>query len=309
MGFKNCKPLLFLFNFSLLFRVIRPLLRSHCGRWNFSHVEVKNAVCRRYITPFTHLLYSSVIWGYFTGKKCKGSSRNRRIDEELADTSHLSGNTFSKHLDASERKNDDVKLIGWSLPHNITLRSLDLSDCRMGNYGVRFVAMGLEQNTSIAELNLSGNAISIEGGIAIAVCLSINKTLAHLNLSFNRLDAVSAQYLGKALESNTGLTRMLLENNCLTSDGASHLAAALYVNTSLLELNIARNEIDGKGVRALSEAMNINTCLTRLNLNGNEIGMSGFLPLGKCLKNKIKGLNYLNLSQTGLDPEGMKVRE
>ena len=81
---------------------------------------------------------------------------------------------------------------------NTTLRTLNISNCDLSDYGVESLAIALAFNRSLQELDISSNKISGNGLAYIAIALLINNSLQTLNISLSRIllseRALSAHY-------------------------------------------------------------------------------------------------------------------
>lgn len=175
------------------------------------------------------------------------------------------------------------RLFASLCPRLVSLTSLDLSYCNLGNLSAELCAqLLLGANSSLRRLVLSGNKISNGGAEALAVALHTNTSLQVLDLSTNWIGTSGQHALGKALETNLSLTSLDLSYNQIRSVHA--LAAALGLGKSALRvLNLSKNQLGVQDGWELGEALRRNCSLVVLKLAGNQMRDLGARDLSNAL--------------------------
>lgn len=116
--------------------------------------------------------------------------------------------------------------LGPYLVDLVRLRTLDVSECRLGDGGVTALVQNLPP--SLQELALRQNAISSTGLAALMKSLTPHDKLSSLDLSCNAtLGDAGAAVLGKHLEQLPWLQHVLVASCRFTRHGAAHLRQGL----------------------------------------------------------------------------------
>jgi len=140
-------------------------------------------------------------------------SRNTQLKKvcihyTLAGCSH---DTFSCQ-NAILSDNDVANLITF-LQQRPEIKTLILSNNRLGYKEVKLLAEFMQSNSNITSLNLTDNNIDDDTTIMLANMLKQNKTLVSLTLDAYRMTKKGVLVLTSALESNDTLTNLKLENS------------------------------------------------------------------------------------------------
>jgi Ran GTPase-activating protein (RanGAP) involved in mRNA processing and transport len=206
------------------------------------------------------------------------------------------------HLDVSYSHAGDsflLSLCEW-LPHNNSLRSLNLTSAYVSFEGCVALSRALERNVTLESLNMRNNAyvddlsiVALSDGLArnlglnrldlstvamqdvglssLADALARNHVLEWLSLERNRIKDV-ASFCQQGLALNKGLKYLNLSKNMLTNKDAEELACAVLGNTTLSDLDLGHNSISDDGARALHFAyQSTNNALSDVRLIGNPI--------------------------------------
>jgi Ran GTPase-activating protein (RanGAP) involved in mRNA processing and transport len=163
-----------------------------------------------------------------------------------------------------------VRCIAQGLRENKSLRSIDLSHCRLGDQGVSVLANGLG---------------------------SSNKTLKDLFVSDNQITANGLAVLLDLVGSNLPISKLDLAGNPLGTEGANVLANKLGRNMipHLKKVWIERCGVGDNGLERIASALEQNSTLEVIALQGNVFGEPGLKALAKSLPN-IQTLDYLDLT-------------
>lgn len=125
---------------------------------------------------------------------------------------------------------------------NVTLTTLDLSDCNIRNEGLRHVTTAICNNESIQNLSLSGNHLDETCSDTLQRLLSCSDTLKHLDLSWNSLyTAETWKKLYKGLENNITLVDLDLSWNALGKECVPFLRRLLLRSIALEKLDLSGN--------------------------------------------------------------------
>ena len=218
-------------------------------------------------------------------------------------------------------ESDAGGVLGATIRELRVLHSMDLSDNRLGSYGVgAFGFRGLCGNVSLETLIIERNACGDAGAAGIAKGLSSHPSLMMLSLQENEVGPVGADALGDALCKTHTLHTLRLGSNLLQKDGATPMAKVLMSNQSLTSLDISDNGLGGSkldavlilstgydGVVSLADAVKNNKSLLYLNMAGNKVGKVGMrafsdaLTYNKCLCRMLfDDEDHVELVETGV---------
>lgn len=150
---------------------------------------------------------------------------------------------------------DSVQVILDALPHNTSLKKLDMKISAFTSQNVCALAAVLTTNTTLKELDFEDCNIESSDSVRLAMALVQNTTtqLQILKLSNN----------GIGLEGASAFALMLKENKCLKS-------LELRDDRSSVSDNVGRDHIGVEDALELIESLNYNTTLEKLVLPYNS---------------------------------------
>jgi Ran GTPase-activating protein (RanGAP) involved in mRNA processing and transport len=96
-----------------------------------------------------------------------------------------------------KRHNLADRLVSVKLRNNLSLRRVDLSNCRVGDALLRSLTESLGQTKSLQSLLLPSNAIGDRGAVALAAFLSKNSSVTKVNLADNEIKDKGGAALAK----------------------------------------------------------------------------------------------------------------
>ena len=184
--------------------------------------------------------------------------------------SSLPHNRSLRHLDISENSIPErfVVALVRAEAGRAVLRHLDLSGLGLAQDACRALS-DLLRHASIRVLKASRNPIGPSGGALLAEALSACSTLTHLDLcSAEILDAGAAPLL-MALRTNRSLKTLRLGFNGLRDAG--EVATMLRRNGALTKLDLSHNGFEDS---AIAEALSTNATLAALDATGNRLASS-----------------------------------
>lgn len=196
--------------------------------------------------------------------------RNKCDGATAKSIAHLLGRAEERVLEeicltACSLKDADVVEIANALEHNVSLKSIDLSDnYEMAEPAARALANMLLKNTTLQSLNVGLSSIGNAGCIALLETLKPNRTLTALDMwnsmSNDWLDVCNVA--ADVLPKNCTLRSLALNGRLIFSNGALVLARALKGHKSLRELRIPafRFEETNRLVEAISENGSLVSC-------------------------------------------------
>lgn len=185
-------------------------------------------------------------------------------------------------------KEEDCPTISEALPKTRKLILLDLrGNERVGDTGAKLLAEGLRTNMTVTTMDLSDCAIGDEGLGCISEALKVNKTLHTLLIGLNpSITHVGAAKLSEAIQQNSTLRVVSLYGCNVADAGAAHLADALEHNSALESLILFNNNVGDEGGQQLLNSLSNNDALQKLELRCN--------PIGKGLLDQIERMIQLN---------------
>jgi Ran GTPase-activating protein 1 len=180
------------------------------------------------------------------------------------------------------------------------LRTLDLSQNKLGAKDAQALAPALMKTTALTSLSVANNNIVGEAAqqLAKAVlnCSSLEVLsgvpikklragkLTKLDLQGKGLGATEGIVLAELMQLRPVLNKLILYRNNIGDDGAKAIAEALKVNAVLTTLILDWNNIGAEGAIAIAEALKVNAVVTTLGLGKNNFGDEGAMVIAEALK-------------------------
>lgn len=174
--------------------------------------------------------------------------------------------------------------IGNALPHNTSVKELDLTGNSIMGNGIRCIAKGLLSNSTLESLDLSYNSVGHEGAMSIAQVLQTNRSLTSLHLGGNGIGPTGARVMMAAIDANHVVTTLHIGHNNIKQAGAKSVAEVLQRNASLTNLGLGFNKMGQGGAELIANALKSNHTLTALYLGGNHINNSGLEKIAGALE-------------------------
>eukprot|EP00929_Paragymnodinium_shiwhaense_P051895 TRINITY_DN26045_c0_g1_i1.p1 TRINITY_DN26045_c0_g1~~TRINITY_DN26045_c0_g1_i1.p1 ORF type:complete len:695 (-),score=209.78 TRINITY_DN26045_c0_g1_i1:123-2207(-) len=197
-------------------------------------------------------------------------------------------NETLRSLDLDMNRIGDVGAaeLAAALSQNQALNSLELHSNAIGAQGAAKLAEALRpgHNVTLRTLSLTDNKVRDEGAVYFAEALAENVTLCGLFLGKNEIGDQGGSRLAEMLKGNKCLQELHLERNAIGDAGAVQFGLALEENQSLRELWLSDNPIDDATVTTLSSSLMRNRGLNRLGLSidmKTESGKESFKALRK----------------------------
>ncbi|TNV84850.1 hypothetical protein FGO68_gene11676 [Halteria grandinella] len=164
----------------------------------------------------------------------------------------ISQNHFLVELNFRQSGLGDVFAIalGEGLRNCQKLQRLDLSTNKIADAGAVAIADGLIHrfsNSTLKSLNLSQNRIGDEGGKQLALMLQVNKSLNYLNLCNNTLTEGSGECVVTAMSKNESIIELGVEYNLLSHSQLKTIRGFVQRNQEIHKstaLQIPQSKVD-----------------------------------------------------------------
>ncbi|MBL4950966.1 hypothetical protein JK635_01765, partial [Neobacillus sp. YIM B02564] len=181
------------------------------------------------------------------------------------------------------------------LAENQSIKILDISKNRLGDYHFFELAEALEENSTLTDLDVSQNdEVTAEGLYRLLVVISRNEAFKYLKLSVNEktVPALVSVLEASSIDFSLDISGSNLSKYCIKS-----ILKAMKENFSVRRLKLDENNIRinrlknsirynqyFKSARALAEVLENNRVLTSINISGNKIGSKGIADLSAALR-------------------------
>lgn len=203
-----------------------------------------------------------------------------------------------------------AKAISTLLAHPVcSLHSLDLHNCaRLGDAGVQELARGLAHNHTLRTLNLSQCRVHSAGAEALAHALATQGLIESLTLNENDIGAAGLTALLLAVSSPVTQCDGHNDHPMDTSEGSPththiHTHTGAATDSGLQQLSIEDNWVKGSELAAWPEGMRVCAPLRELRLARNTLGDAGTAYLRAALCG-CGTLVQLDLCNNGVGPIG-----
>ena len=158
-----------------------------------------------------------------------------------------------KHLILSGNDLEDspTEMLAGALMENRRVRTLNLSNCKVGDKGAAKLATMLQTNLTLDSLDLSWNKFGPRAAEALKNALELTQ-LEHLDLSWNGLGDAGGSLVAEALcEKVCSLRFLVLKGNQLGPQTCQALVGALSRNSVLETLDLSDNPLMKSGTAVL----------------------------------------------------------
>ncbi len=216
---------------------------------------------------------------------------------------------------------DSIKIICRTMT-GVTLKSLNLSNCKVTKEGCKLISEAMIITTGLMHLNLSGNDFGDDGCECLCDGLKINKSITELELQKVGMKTDGWKALGDVMDVNTTLVSMNLSYNVLEDSGCNPfslhlkqsimkrlvlnkcnitdkvcriLCLALFHNKTLYDLSLSDNQFSHEGAKMISLLLGQNSTITYLDVTKNFIGRDGIAFISQAIKDKNCSLKHVLL--------------
>ena len=208
----------------------------------------------------------------------------------------LSRNNKIRHLDVSRCKlcGEGTLDILTSLTTIKCLKSLNFQSSYFDNSSASvFLSDVIMRNMSLRYLNLTDCKLKEEGLIAIAKALQANIALKYLSLSCNYITTVASQELALAFSKKCKLQCLALSDCQLEETGLINIAEVLCKLSSLKYLDLSHNNITDRAAATIASAIAYNTKLEHLDFSFCTWQETGVTEIHKVInKSLIKEVDF-----------------
>ena len=242
----------------------------------------------------------------------------------------LSKTSTLKHLNLSCNKissDDTAYKLSSVITNNLSLKSINLSNCCLQESGIIIIAEALANITSLLSIDMSRNSITDNSMQSMAAAVGENLLLEQLNLGHcfhsildltlgikdflkpltmltclkyldlhsSNVSEVASEFLSIVIANNKSLSHLDLTNCNLPSMKVTAIATKLQSTCTLKFLSLSSNVIVNEAAYELAEVISKNFVLEYLALSDCKLEERGFIDIAKSLLN-ISSLKHLDLS-------------
>lgn len=161
------------------------------------------------------------------------------------------------------------------------LKTLKLSNTKLGNPNVVKLCKALSHNPHITALDLSNNGVNSQGCSALASLFERVRGVINLSLAWNKIDGEGSSVLFAAFSDVDSLITLDVSWNSIGTfpvphpsqiNGINALANYLHTSTSLFHLNLSANKFSMEDVAKLSTSLHNNVDIKGLHFDRNPFG-------------------------------------
>eukprot|EP00347_Sterkiella_histriomuscorum_P006493 403352557 len=240
--------------------------------------------------------------------------KNNRLSDENMIKLFKSESTINiEEIDISDNHMTDPKLVlkqigdFLDLP-NQRLVTLNLQNCKIGDYGLNHLNYGLRENYVLMTLNLSDNHITDNGSKYLQRIIKTNRNIACLLLRWNQLSNKSGRKIASTLKNNQQIKIIDLSFNSLGTDdnlynylmkkqndesseepllksqvlkklSAMQFQKCFQQNKTLIHIDLSHNNFGYQECKILNEGLKVNQNILGIHMLGNKMDTDakGFL--------------------------------
>ena len=214
-------------------------------------------------------------------------------------------------LQGTPLASDDVAMLSRAIRLHPTIRTVDMTNCSLGDVGLRHLSSVLPNDKgrdSLEDLSLGSNpGITSSGWQHFSMAIADNSCLRSLHLYFNDIGDHAACLLIVAISASKSLVTLDLENTNITDQtGLTILQLLTDFPNHLRDINLAGNNISRELLQKIKAQMSIHNSFqggTQPLVRTNE-DLHGFSDAGPSAPYYIPSHGVTNRPQTVLEEEG-----
>ena len=242
----------------------------------------------------------------------------------------------------SEIVTDDTAInLASAITNNLSLKSINLSNCRLQENGIIIIADALAKLASLLSIDLSYNNITGNSAKSVADAIKANPLFEQLNLSYcfkssaHLKPTSDGRGINDVLMSLTTLKCLTYLNlrSCYITDEASKLLSVIIVNNKYLShldlancklhdnylisitkelqptlkyLSLSSNIVTNKAAHEMSSAVRNNFSLQHLSLSDCELDEKGLIDIAEALCS-ISSIKHLDLSYNAISDKAAET--
>ena len=164
----------------------------------------------------------------------------------------------------------DTVSIADVLKNNMSLKYLNLSNCKLQTDSVWLICNTVQAITTLARINLSSTNISKKCAKTLAVGIIRNTFLQHLELDRCNLCEEGLRSICNAI-CNSDLLTLSLSCNCITDKVVGDLASVLFNNRNIEHIHMKGCKLDHDGIKILVMTLAKMKSLKTIDLSHNKL--------------------------------------
>ena len=148
-------------------------------------------------------------------------------------------------------------MLAPALEQNKSIEYLDLSQNRLGVYGVTLIAKSLHKNITLNGLNLFKNTLDVDGARALRDLLKVNSTIEFLDIGHNRIRQKGLEAIAEGIleGKSSGIKSLGLRMNFINDDGFTRFFNEVIFSgmSKIQNLYVNQNNLSDYKAMKLSE--------------------------------------------------------
>ena len=198
-----------------------------------------------------------------------------------------------------------IKSLADALSNHASLKSLNLSNCKLQNSSISVISKALTNIKHISYLNLSNNCFNTESAKALANAIAVNKDLQYVELFNCNLNEDRIITILNDLKQNSNLLKLDLGANVITDEAVRHLAELIVNNVSINQLYLKDCGLQHIELKILTNALADSQSITEFDVSCNSFSDQNCKDIAHVIKLNRNIIRHLDFSNCEIEEEGI----